>query len=277
MTKFQIRRKSGKAASKAIIFAVRRLKFGVTNLTSSPSILSIRRNGWNTLVILSLTTVGVVFFNYETGAAQAAMINTISSWNGRRSARPFGERNTATYGQTFTVGADNILDNFTFFLQNKSGPDAVDFAAYVMAWNGAKATGSKLYESTQRSTDLNVPGMQKFTFKTGGINLTPGAQYVAFLSASDFFDGIRGKAKMGYLGRDIYYGGGFVFSNNRSNFKKLKRQKWSHFHGRDAAFKASFSSTKQEVPEPLTILGVITAGGMGLSMGWKKKMQEKDR
>ncbi|MEZ6042933.1 MAG: hypothetical protein R3C20_20720 [Planctomycetaceae bacterium] len=31
-------------------------------------------------------------------------------------------------------------------------------------------------------------GMQKFTFNTGGLNLTSGNDYVAFISASEYFD-----------------------------------------------------------------------------------------
>lgn len=201
-------------------------------------------------------------------AAHAATINTASSWDGSSLITPFGETDTATYGQTFTVGADNVLQSFSFFLGGFES-EAVDFAAYVMGWDGAQAEGSILYQSTKQTKDSNS-SFEEFTFNTGGINLTSGQQYVAFLSASNFFDGILGTTGMGYLDSDVYSGGGFVFRNNGSDFSLLTSTPWETFIGNgvdDTAFKASFTSSAA-IPTPALLPGLI---GMGVATLRKRK------
>ncbi|MBH8565525.1 hypothetical protein I8748_25680 [Nostoc sp. CENA67] len=212
---------------------------------------------------------------------QAATIDTTSSWNGVNYIWPFGEFNTGTYGQTFTVPeTDNVITSFTFFLDEYDGLDVVDFAAYLAKWDGTKATGSILYESKAQSID-NVPGFQEFTFNTGEISLNPGEQYVAFLSASNFFDGEEGTGKLGYIAGiddiysgagDVYSGGSFVFLNNGSDFSLLTTTPWETFVGLglgDTAFKVTFQSPTP-VPEPLSLGGVTVAGLLGM---WLTKKQ----
>ncbi|MBW4675069.1 MAG: PEP-CTERM sorting domain-containing protein [Desmonostoc geniculatum HA4340-LM1] len=213
------------------------------------------------------------------GTAQAqTVIDTTPSWNGTDFFRPFGEENTATYGQTFTVGSDNVLNDFTFFLNDFDGqPDVVDFAAYVAEWDGFKATGPILYQSAPQST-TNAPGFEQFTFDTGGISLTSGKQYVAFLSASNFFDGTTGLAGLGATGlQSVYSGGDFVFYNNGSDFSLLTQNTWddigSGSYG-DSAFKVSFSQATASVPEPTTMLGILAFGVFGISSFNKRKQQK---
>ena len=120
---------------------------------------------------------------------------TISTLPFGTGVSPFGESNTATYGQTITVPAvDNVLDSFSFWLDDTLNPDYVDFAAYVMAWDGSKATGAVLWQSAMQTTTNNggAGGFEQFTFNTGAVPLGGGGQYVLFLSASDYFDGLRG-------------------------------------------------------------------------------------
>ncbi|NJL21994.1 MAG: hypothetical protein HC895_16165 [Leptolyngbyaceae cyanobacterium SM1_3_5] len=58
---------------------------------------------------LSIAAIGAACLSMGAGeAAQALTINTTPSWNGSSSITAFGEPNTATYGQTFTVGSDNV-------------------------------------------------------------------------------------------------------------------------------------------------------------------------
>ena len=205
------------------------------------------------------------------GTAQAAtLIDTTPTWNGTQAISTFGEPNTATYGQTFTVGSDNVLNDFTFWL-NDSTSQPISFAGYVMAWDGSKAAGSILYQSGQRST-TGAAGMEQFTFNTGGTTLASGQQYVAFLSASNFFDGIASEGSMGYLG-DVYSGGGFVFNNNGSNFSQLTTQAWENRLGpNDAAFRANFAAgSAQAVPEPSSSLGLLAFGGFVAGKILKRK------
>jgi hypothetical protein len=53
---------------------------------------------------------------------------------------------------------DNLLNSFTLWFDDSIDPDYpeyTDFAAYVMAWDGAKAMGPVLWSSTPVSTTNN--------------------------------------------------------------------------------------------------------------------------
>jgi hypothetical protein len=191
----------------------------------------------------------------------ATAIDTTGSWDGFGNVSPFGEPNTATIGQTFTVtGADTQLDSFSFYLNDFSDPDAVDFRAYVYQWDGSKASGSQLFGSGDLHT-TGSNGFELFNINTGGINLTAGLQYVAFFSASLLFDGQTGTSSMGWILDNVYSGGGLVYSSNGSDFSSLTLKTWTNFIG-DAAFKANFSTPNSQVPEPdsLALLGLGFAG-----------------
>ena len=183
---------------------------------------------------------------------------------------PFGETNTATYGQTFTVtGPETRLDNFSFRLNDSVNPDFVDFAAYVYAWDGSKATGAQLFASSGLSTTNNggADGFEQFTIDTGGLQLADGNQYVAFFSASDFFDGSFGTSSWELSLADAYADGNFVFNNNGDDFSLLTTTNWSAIGPRDTWFVANFSTP---VPEPGT-LALLGAGLAGMVLGRRRK------
>ena len=186
-------------------------------------------------------------------SAEAVTIDTLSGWNGTRSVQSFGETNTASYGQTFTVGAgETQLNNFTFLINDFLDPDTIDFAAYVMEWDGVdRATGPVLFASAGMTTTNNggADGFEAFSVDAGGLHLNAGSQYVAFFSASDFFDGALGTGSMASVLTDDYAGGGFVFLNSGSNASQWDSEPWTvNFSGaRDLAFTMDFSTP---MPEP---------------------------
>jgi hypothetical protein len=209
------------------------------------------------------------------GNAQASTIDTTPSWDGSSFISPFGGiGSTATYGQTFTVGSDNVLNDFTLWINDGSSP--IDFIGYVMAWDGNKANGSILYQSAQRSTTL-AGGMEQFTFNTGGASLTSGQQYVAFVSASNFYGSTGSGGTMGDIFSDVYAGGNFVYYNNDANFSLLTSNTWdgaANSFG-DAAFTANFASASaQAVPEPSSSLGLLAFGGFVAGKVLKRKKAE---
>lgn len=204
------------------------------------------------------------------GASSAGAATTIdtSVGLGTGTISPFGEPNTATYGQTFTVvGSDTVLDDFSFRFDDSVNPDTIDFAAYVYGWDGGKATGPQLYASVMRTSTNNggAGGFEEFHFTTGGVELVSGGQYVAFLNTSDFFDGQLGTSIWDY-GNDTYSGGAYVYENNGSNFSSLLTFDWDYTgsSGQDTWFKASFSAPV-EVPLPAA-LPLLLAGLGGLSL-----------
>lgn len=203
----------------------------------------------------------------------ATVIDTISSWDGTSSIVDFGETNTATYGQTFTVDTQNQLNSFTYLMNDHLNPDFVNFEAFVMAWDGTKATGSILYQSSPITTTNNagLDGFESFTVNTGGLNLTTGNQYVAFFSASNLFDGVNGTSSWAY-NNDVYSGGNFVYLNNGDNFSNLTTNNWNQ-RDRDLAFSMNFTSP---IPEPSTY--ALMLGGLGLVgfMAYRRKKTQKN-
>jgi len=199
------------------------------------------------------------------GNTPAAAITVVDTTPANTSVGPFGEPNTATYGQTITAPlVDHVLTDFTFYLNDSVNPDFIDFQAYVYAWDATNhwTVGPALYASGPLSTSNNggAGGYEAFTISTGAVSLTPGGSYVLFFSASNLFDGQTGNGDFAARDNDPYAGGNFVFINNGSNFGQLSTTSWGQISTYDAAFKATF------VPEPSTCV----LAGLGLigCLGW---------
>jgi hypothetical protein len=177
--------------------------------------------------------------------------NSTNGWNGTDYISPFGEPNTANYGETFVAPATSpVLTSFRFYLNNTSG--FVTFRFYVMAWDGAKASGPVLYQSPVTTT-AGASGMQPYTFNTGQLPLKPGQLYVAFLSTSTVQDGGSAAAGLGAYFPGTYSGGGFVYQSSGTNYSQLTNSGWNTFGGYDAAFVATFSGGALGARSPITV------------------------
>lgn len=208
--------------------------------------------------------------------AQAAMIDTSAQWNGSTGISPFGHTNTATYGQTFVAPeAASHLDSWTFYLNDMTAGAPVDFSLYVMAWDntGTRATGDILFASDRVSTTNNdgQDGYEAFTFATGGLALEASAQYVAFISTSQWTAQQTGTAYVASLGaQDGYSDGGFFWLNNGTRTSYWTERAWrSSSDFGDLVFSAQFS-VLATVPEPGVL--VLFLIGLAVLLGVRRRI-----
>jgi hypothetical protein len=204
--------------------------------------------------------------------AAAVLIDTTVTDNGGILA--FGDPNTATFGQLFTVsGTATVLDSFSLYLRGRvDGTGTLDLRGYIAGWNGSLAT-NLLYASSIQT--MNADGtLEEFNFAPA-INLVSGETYVAFLSLSEIpYDQSGGSSnafRMPFGGDSIP--GGFVFQNNGHDFDSLFDTAWTQNFladpffdcgACDVWFKASFSErVSADLPEPGTLL-LFGAGLAGI-------------
>jgi PEP-CTERM motif len=219
-------------------------------------------------------TLGIAAVASTAGAQQ---INTGTSSN---SIIYFGSPNTATYGQTFTaLSGFSSLDAFSFQLLDGDNGAALQFRAFLMAWNGLEAVGPILYESgVQNGTSSNSP--VTYNFSTGGVAITPGQVYVAFINASEFIAGGGVDAELAQVQGSSDTPGQFVFANNGGDFSRLTSTPWDCHDGcnfggpgADVAFTATFGNVTA-TPEPAT-LTLMGTGFLGLGVVARRRKKAK--
>jgi hypothetical protein len=181
----------------------------------------------------------------------------------------FGSPNTATYGQTFspTAGQTQITGSSLFLRDRWAGEGTLDLRGYVAGWDGTKAT-SILFESATQI--MNADGtLQEFAFTTS-LAVTPGSQYVAFLSVANL--GELANSEFGMPQSGDLVPGAFVFSNNGTDFSSLTSTPWSigWIGNDDVRFKASFVGTAVPEPGTLALFG-FGAAALGVARGRRRR------
>lgn len=216
--------------------------------------------------LLALTAIAAA--TVATSSARADVIETVSTWDVGNFWQPFGEPNTATYGQSFIAPSDNHLDSVTFYLTPYQG-GPVDFKFYVMAWTGSQATGAVLAESNVQTFDNTTEGYTAFTFNAD-VDLISGSSYVAFINA--IFDGNDGLAGVAGYSVSDYADGAFVYYNNGNDFGALTTNSWDCTTCNDLAFRMEFSAGGQGdgVPAPAS-LALLGFGLLGLGARARSK------
>jgi hypothetical protein len=224
------------------------------------------------------------------GPANASVVyDTTPFWDGSSFIFPWGPVNssTATYGQTFVAPAtDNVLQNFTFYISGQGNGATVTFQADVYAWFGSLqggngpqgSTGPALFTSPNMTFTDNGT-FQPVTVNTGGVALTPGADYVALFTTSDPASVTANADNFNsFVWGDVFAhvanngGGGFNFYNNTSS-AQLSAPPWDDFADfGDLAWRAEFTGGVSGVPEPssLAMFGMGSATFAGY-FGWRRR------
>lgn len=195
--------------------------------------------------------------------ASAQNIDTYPSWDGSHDFRHWGYGpSSPTFGQTITAPAESRLSGFTFSLKlNFFDPSR--FQAAVYQWDSAtsRATGPALFTSAVM-TSPNTSSFTPVAINTGGIVLTPGQQYVLFLTTA----GVTQTGASSYTGfaatmGNPYAGGAAVWQMS-TGVADLTGAGWN-VNAHDFAFLALFgpASLTSQVPRgtPLNPSNVAAA------------------
>jgi hypothetical protein len=141
---------------------------------------------------------------------------------------PFGNPNTATFGEVFTVptNGDASLSIFSFYMGSAAKSGDIVTGAYIATWTGTHA-GYLVY-SSQRF-DYDNYGDEEFVNNTYGLNLQAGADYVMFLSVSQYYGQSSGQSFMSAGGSNPYLKG-FVADNNGWRLQPAVHPKLERLH-----------------------------------------------
>ncbi len=143
------------------------------------------------------------------------IINNFSGYND--GYYPFGDPRgaTQTYGEIFTApGGINDLNGFSFYMGDSYAPGNIITGAYVATWTGTHA-GTLLYSSPQITYDN--AGNEEININPGNVLVTPGQQYVIFLSTSEYNGQSMGEAYV-TTGDSHPNLNGFAYFNNGNEF-----------------------------------------------------------
>jgi hypothetical protein len=175
-------------------------------------------------------------------AKQAPTLNTHDHWRGADTG-PFGRPQMSTFGQVITVPPDETdLVRFQFYLHSGAGEGRLIVRAEVYPWKGQIALAPAVWEGAPRRIALTAgDAWQRVSFRVGGAELQPGAEYVLFLSISKDYE----RSTDGYTLRlaDVrgtsHEGGRYVFLDNGTMQSQWTRWHWGEAKAnRDLAFKA---------------------------------------
>ena len=209
-----------------------------------------------------LTTI-LLIAAAASGLQADTKIDNTGGWNGMDNVSPFGPPNTQTYGELVTAPADNVLESWTFYMEQSTD---TQFQGYVYAWDPVnnRATGPALFTSSVMSTsDPTI--FQPVTFNTGGVDLITGDEYVLFASSSaDAQTG--GGGLWGFIGSEPE---NFSYLNNGTDTSQWTSTSWSGLGSGSLAFQADFAPAPVPEPVGVVLFATVLLGCVGSR--WRRR------
>lgn len=184
--------------------------------------------------------------------AKAQSIDTSEAWIGH-SIGTFGRSGVPTFGQIITAPAQAaVLHGFSIRMSASSS--GLPFKFYVYVWDDAnsRATGPALYVGAEQTT---ITSNQFEPYGVTGLNvsLVPNQKYVLFASVLETSWPSSDGASWGWLSKDIYSGGKFVYSFNGTTVSDLTTIPWGSAAPNDLAFTANIEYVGLPVAPSLTL------------------------
>jgi hypothetical protein len=230
-----------------------------------------RRARLSLAAVLALLALALIAAPASAGSA--VTIGTVGAPGNHEGAYEFGGGiYVASIGQVVTVPAGvTSLESFSLTPQ---APASFIFRGYVYAWSGTHTEGPALYESAA----LHAPGESgriPLMIETGGVPVTPGRQYVLFLSRSNEQAAdeastkgynlaiVRGEEPDLMLSPPPYREGGLVTLSNGYAPSEWASREWFDFSSvADAEFEASFDVPAPPiVPAPVQVTKTVATAG----------------
>lgn len=168
----------------------------------------------------------------------------------------FGVPDTTNYGQTFTLGTEQTLLDWEFYTNDGS---AGNIGFVLAAWDGAKAVGPALYQTTISFSG----GLNDLIFADINTTLSAG-NYIAYLTVA----GVSSPASnvlFAASSSDGGLGGGFRFLNSTGTDPLTLDMPWSAWSAPNMLYTANLVTPAPAVPEP-GAMAMLLAGLAGVGL-----------
>ncbi len=238
-----------------------------TSLLSRAALAALLAGG----IVAPIGQAALIIGTFGEWTSQGSLSEGSESWGA-------GSSYTLTYGQTFTTPSDLTTLNLSavrFKLEYPSSTGSpFNFEAYVYEWDSVNEIVKGL---RMNNPSVPLPGigpgtpLTTFEIATGGVLLTPGLEYMVFLSTAEHPLEDVGGVSWGYLAAgstvepQASAAGAFYSNLGAANDTAAWKTAnyWTSRSPEDLAFELVL------VPEP-QMVGVITALGL-LGFGWMRR------
>lgn len=152
-----------------------------------------------------------------------------------------GKSESTAYGQTFTLAADSVLNDWTF--SAKAGT-AGSYSFNVSAWDGSKIVGDTLYSVIGSyaggAQDFNIGGIGK---------LLGSGTYMAYLSVAELAHPLD-MVSAYTSSASSALGGGFYFLNSAGVDPRVATTEWHDRYANESLAYTANITPVAAVPEP---------------------------